>query len=398
MQVNLPDPPLGAGFPVFGNLVSENEFQGVLTHGLFKMLVPDPRRLEGPLAKYNADLSEVANVRARVQRLINGAKRRNVQPYAKYMISSVKTGEGFTPQIVLWSEAPLRVETDPGTGLSWALVPHEMRFVALDGDTQTTARNVADGMAPGLFDKHKVKVAIVHGVPEDQAQQIFADCNSQGVKVSTSMAIGLDNRDDATQLAKQIERQVPALHGRVNRQKRQLGSADQDILTISALRASVVCLVQGIGGVQYQTKTVEMDYDAQERFRAAGALWYSAAIDALGVALSVENRATTFAAAPAVWCAIGAIGHDVIEEVAGENFEADFDEADLEEAFRAAAQARLAGVDWRRGDHWLPLGAKKSSSGAVTLGGPKETASLIYKALRGESGVSEDQVSEASDL
>src|SRR5689334_13638460 len=78
MRIELPDPPLGTGVPVFGNAVSSTEFQGVLTHGLFKNLVPDPRRLEGPLAKYNPDYSEVANLRARVQRLINGAKRRNV--------------------------------------------------------------------------------------------------------------------------------------------------------------------------------------------------------------------------------------------------------------------------------------------------------------------------------
>ena len=387
MQINLPDPPLGAGFPVFGNYVSDGEFQGVLTHGLFKMLVPDPRRLEGPLAKYNADLSEVANVRARVQRLINGAKRRNVEPYAKYMIQSVKAAEGFTPQIVLWSESPLRVEVDDGTGLAWALVPHEMRFVALDGDTQTTARNLADALTPGLFDKQKIKIVIVHGVREDQAQQIFADCNSQGVKVSTSMAIGLDNRDDATQLAKMIEKNVSEMTGRVNRQKRQLSSTDQDLLTISALRASVVCFVQGIGGVQYQTKNVDLGFEEQDQYRIAGALWYKAVVDALGGDLLPENRASTFAAAPAVWCAIGAIGHDVLTEIAGDGL-VDFPEdvTGLEEAFTAAAQAKLGSMDWRRDDHWLSMGAKKSSSGAVTLGGPKETGSLIYKAMKGDTG------------
>src|SRR5580700_11109855 len=100
MQVNLPDPPLHEGFPIFGNLVSQTEFQGVLTHGLFKALVPDPRRLEGHLAKYNPDLSGIAELRAKVQRLIAGAKRKNVEQYARYMIETVKTGEGFTPQIV----------------------------------------------------------------------------------------------------------------------------------------------------------------------------------------------------------------------------------------------------------------------------------------------------------
>jgi len=382
MQINLPDPPLGTGFPVFGNEVSPDEFQGVLTNGLFKMVVPDPKRLEGALAKHNPDLSGIADLRSRVQRLINGAKRRNVEPYAKYMIQQVKTGEGFTPQIVLWSERKLDVATDPSTGLAWLLVPHEMRFVALDGDTQTTARNLADVLAPGLFDKQKIKVVIKHGVPEDQAQQIFADCNSQGVKVSTSMAIGLNNRDDATQLAKQIEKEIPLLAGKVNRQKRQLGSKDEDLITISALRASVVCLVQGIGGVQFQTKNVEIELGKQDQYRAAGKLWYSEVIGAMGEALSPESRAFTFAAAPAVWAAIGALGHDTFVSLCGEDLQGVVDMESLGVAFKQAADALIRPVDWQRGNHWQTVGAKKSASGSVTLGGPKETGSLIYKGLK----------------
>lgn len=384
MQINLPDPPLGTGVPVFGNVVSDQEFQGVLPHGLFKMLVPDPRKLEGNLVKYNADLSAVANLRARVQRLVNGAKRRNVEPYAKYIISSVKTGEGFTPQIVLWSEKRLQVASDDGSGVAWALVPHEMRFVALDGDTQTTARNLADGLVPTLFDKQKIKIVIVHGIPEDQAQQIFADCNSQGVKVSTSMAIGLDNRDDATQLAKQIEKLIPGLTGRVNRQKRQLGGKDTDLITISALRAAVVCFVEGIGGVQYQTKNVDIAVEDQDRFRDAASMWFGAVVQALGDNLSPENRAATFAAAPAVWCAIGALGHDAYEDALDAIASSEFGGPELAALFSRLAQDKIATADWRRTDRWLALGAKKSSSGAITLGGPKETASLIYKAIKGE--------------
>jgi DNA sulfur modification protein DndB len=382
MQINLPDPPLGSGFPIFGNHVSPDEFQGVLTHGLFKMLVPDPKKLEGQGAKHSPELAGVANVRARVQRLINGAKRRNVDPFARYMINYVKTGEGFTPQIVLWYADKLRVEEDEGSGLAWILVPHEARFVALDGDTQTTARHLADVLQPQLFDKQKIKVVIKHGVPEDQAQQIFADCNSQGVKVSTSMAIGLDNRDDATQLAKQIEKDIPIMTGRVNRQKRQLGSKDADLITISALRASVVCFVQGIGGVQFQTKNVEIPLEVQDHYRAAGALWYDAAVNAMGDSLLPETRGQTFAAAPAVWTAIGALGHDVLLELYGEDQQGVVDVETARQAFQDAADTFLRPVDWRRGDHWQSVGAKKSSSGAVTLGGPKETGSLIFKGLK----------------
>lgn len=382
LQINLPDPPLHEGFPIFGNVVSTTEFQGVLTHGLFKALVPDPRRLEGHLAKYNADLSGTAALRSKVQRLIAGAKRKNVDQYVRYIIEMVKTGEGFAPQIVLYCEKPLRVEPDTNTGLAWILVPHELKFVAIDGDTQTTARNVADGLQLGLFDKEKIKVVIKHGTSVSRAEQIFADCNRLGVKVSTSMAIGMDSRDDATQLAKYVERQIPMLSDKVNRQKRQLSAKDQDIITISALRASVVCFLQGINGIQNQTKPVEIDDAHIDDIRAAAVMWFKAATAAINGALLPEHRANNFASSPAVWCAIGALGHDTFVELVGAEFEKSVTPAASEHAFQALAETKLAGIDWTRSPNWLPVGAKQSNSGAITLGGPKETGSLVHKALR----------------
>lgn len=394
MQITLNDPPLNEGVPVFGNVVSGTEFQGVLTHGLFKMIVPDPRRLEGHLAKYNPDLQGVAAMRRRVQRLVTGAKRSNVLPYARYMIETAKTDAGFTPQIVLWCKQPLQVEVDKNTGFAWALIPHELKFVALDGDTQTAARNMADELEPELFSKGRIKVVIRHSTPDSVAEQIFADCNSKGVKVTTSMAIGLDTRDDATQLAKYVEASVAALKGKVNRQKRQLGSSDGELVTMSALRASVVCLVQGIGGVQNQTKAVDIEEDRLETFRKAAVAWYSSVVDALNGALQREQRGKTFAASPSVWCAIGALGHEVLRELMGDSLSNPVTPGAIEHAFKAAAEAKLAGVDWSRGSHWFKFGAKESHSGAVTLGGPKETGSLVYKALTERSLVKQTQAAE----
>lgn len=382
MQINLPDPPLHEGFPIFGSIVSPTEFQGVLTHGLFKALVPDPRRLEGQLAKYNPELSGTAALRAQVQRLVTGAKRKNVEQYARYMIDMVKTREGFTPQIVLYTDKPLRVEVDPNSGFAWALVPHELKFVAIDGDTQTTARNLADGLAPGLFDKEKIKVVIKHATPLTAAEQIFADCNRLGVKVTTSLAIGMDNRDDATQLAKYVERQVSQLTGKVNRQKRQLSAQDPEVVTISALRASVVCFVEGINGIQNQTKPVSVDDRIIDDLRSASVMWFTAVVDAMNGAITAEERAHTFASSPSVWCAIGALGHDAYTSLAGDQFEKSVSTEALEDIFRQTAATKVASVDWTRGEHWLAVGAKKSQSGAITLGGPKETGSLVYRALR----------------
>lgn len=380
MQINLPDPPFHVGVPIFGSVISDSEFQGAMPHGLFRSFVPDPRRLEGSKAKHHADLTPVATLRSRVQRLVTGAKRKNVEPYARYVIEMKQTGEGFTPQIVLWTDQKLRVEQDPQTGVSWALVPHSLKFIALDGDTQTTARSVADELKPGLFDNDLIKVVIKHNTREDIAQQIFADCNAKGVKVSVSMAIGFDTRDDATQVAKFTERRIPALDAKVNRQKRQLGKTDADLITISALRGAVVCLIQGISGVQNQTDGVEIDDATMDVIREASVIWFTEVTHALDGALDPARRADTFASAPAVWSALGALGHEVLTELGGA--EAGPSNEAMKAAFTDAANRYLAGIDWERNEKWLDVGAKRSSSGVITLGGPKETGSLVFKGLK----------------
>jgi hypothetical protein len=233
-----------------------------------------------------------------------------------------------------------------------------------------------------MFDKEKIKVVIKHSTPVSVAEQIFADCNRLGVKVTTSMAIGMDSRDDATQLSKYVERQIPMLADKVNRQKRQLSVKDQDIITISALRASVVCFLQGINGIQNQTKPVEIDEDHLDGLRVAAVTWFKAATAAMDRALMPEERANTFASSPSVWCAIGALGHDTFIELVGEEFKNNVTPPAMEHAFKALAESKLAKVDWRRATHWLMVGAKQSSSGAITLGGPKETGSLVHKALK----------------
>ena len=112
MEIKLQDPPFGQGVPLFGNVVSATEFQGVMPHGLFRNVVPNPKRLEGAKAKHYPDLSPVASLRERVQRLVSGAKGKNVEPYARYITEMVKSGEGFTPQIVLWFPEKLSVQVD----------------------------------------------------------------------------------------------------------------------------------------------------------------------------------------------------------------------------------------------------------------------------------------------
>jgi hypothetical protein len=373
MQVSLPDPPLQEGFLIFGNSVSPTEFQGVVTHSLFRTIVPLS------LSEWGVIKDNVSGLVA----LLAQRKKKNTTQYAQYMIEMVKSGEGFTPQIVLYSNKSLRVETDPNTGLGWLLVPHEIKFVPLDGGTQTRARHFADDLELGLLNKENVKIVIKHGVSVSIAQQIFVDCKRVGGTLTTSMALGMDNRDDASQLVKLVEEQIPVLAGKVNRQKRQIGAKDKDIITISALRAAVVCFLEGISSIQAQDKPVHVDDTQADELRTAAVQWFTAATAAMNGALMPEERANSFASAPAVWCAIGALGRDAFIELSGAALEKSVTPAAaLRRAFKAFAETRLAKVDWSRGNHWLSAGAKQTASGKTTLGGPKETGSSVYKALK----------------
>jgi hypothetical protein len=197
------------------------------------------------------------------------------------------------------------------------------------------------------------------------------------------MAIGLDSRDDATQLTKYVEKNVPALTGKVNRQKRQLAGSDNDLITISALRASLVCFVQGIGGIQNQTKAVEIQDEDLDLLQGAATMWYQAVTDVMNTVLQPDARVGNFATAPSVWCAIGAIGHDMLVKLVGADFRQSATPDAISHAFKAEAEAKFGKVDWERNAAWLAHGAKQSAkSGAISLGGPKETGSLVYKALK----------------
>ena len=105
--------------------------------------------------------------------------------------------------------------------------------------------------------------------------------------------------------------------------------------------------------------------------------WFGLVVRTLNGAL--EARAATFASAPAVWGALGAIGHKALHDVAGESLERPVAPAVLDAVLQRAAD-QLKPINWKRGEHWLGSGAKPSKSG-VTLGGPKEAGHLVYRSL-----------------
>ena len=371
------DIPSDAGRIIYGGVVSATEFQATVKPPLFRTLVPDPFRLEERgLGAHHPELVEVAEMRRRVQRLIERAKKANIPDYAAYLYNRAKTGDGFAPQVVLWTPQKLITIVDEATGLGALVMPDEMHLIAIDGDTQAAARHLGRHKYSDMSDNERIKVTIVHGIGLEAAQQIFHDANSKGVKVSTSLAIGFDNRDPLTRLAKRIERETPELKDRVNYQKRQLGKSEPAVLTASALRTAVVCFSEGIAGVHKQTASVELPAGAEATIQDAALRWFRAVVKTLDGAL--EARGETFAAAPAVWAALGALGNKAVNDVAG-GFQKPVDPTVLDLVF-AQALEQLKAVNWKRGPHWLGAGAKSGKHG-VTLGGPKEAGHLVYRSL-----------------
>jgi hypothetical protein len=129
--------------------------------------------------------------------------------------------------------------------------------------------------------------------------------------------------------------------------------------------------------VQKQTESVALPAASAALIEQAALKWFGLVVKTLNGAL--EARAATFAAAPSVWGALGAIGNKALHEVAGASFEKPVEPSVLDAVLAAAAE-QIRSINWSRGDHWLGAGAKTAKTG-VTLGGPKEAGHLVFRAM-----------------
>ena len=96
----------------------------------------------------NPHLEGLYELRKDVQRLFEGAKRANVESYAKYIVA---VGEmkisGMTPPIILYSPAPLSMDDTA------ILIPWDAQIAAIDGETQLAARYEAAEHQAGVEER-----------------------------------------------------------------------------------------------------------------------------------------------------------------------------------------------------------------------------------------------------
>ncbi|MGX1812136.1 DNA sulfur modification protein DndB [Nocardia sp. NPDC055321] len=316
---------------------------GTLSLPALLRLVHSPKREEDPRAiKYqDGSTRRHAEIRALVQRTIKATQKgKNVPEYAQYIASAIngEFGEGWsTPPVTLW--IPSDSEDDdgevvlvapdelvPNTGIRNITIPSGTPVIAIDGETQVTALHElndapeAFGLTPRKLREVRVPFELYWNLSVEDARQVFYDRNVKGVPVAKNLAMSMDQRDFATQLAHRIADKVIVDHNGkrvkfsslVQSRKRQLGKTDPEVITLSGLRALVVTALLGRIGIQKSSASVdESDLPAGVKPDDAA----DAVIDLLTAVLvdlfpHFADRSAV--STPAVLAGLGVAGHQAL--------------------------------------------------------------------------------------
>ena len=93
------------GHMVAGVVLDENRFLGKMRGAQLLQVASDPRKTEDlKQVSASAGLESIRRIRTEVQRLFEGAKAKNVEPYAHYIVALKHEQAGMTPPIILFTE------------------------------------------------------------------------------------------------------------------------------------------------------------------------------------------------------------------------------------------------------------------------------------------------------
>lgn len=367
------------GHIIAGTVLDKNRFIGRVPAAQLFQIAPDPRDTENK-KKLDAshELQELRGIRDEVQRLFEGAKKKNVESYAEYVRDIHDGAEGLTPPITLYTPETLAYqETENGTG--FIQVPWEARLVAIDGETQLAARHEAANLEPETK-KEFVAVYINHGRDDGWARQAFHDLNTLAVRPNAALSMGMDARNPITQITREVERKVPFFNGRVNKVRRQLRAGDLEIVTLPTLRGACVTIAKGINGIQYGTRPVPIEDEKLASIESAAIEWLGALAGEFGHIF--ENRQKYLMSSPSVMAALGAIGNALIGIS---------DSQDRKLKARELLRS-IKAVNWSRDKTWEGIAGKFTPKGTFSIGGAKETAYAVFAALTDENSSSYKKV------
>ncbi|MBF6124282.1 hypothetical protein IU504_02010 [Nocardia brasiliensis] len=367
-------------------------------------LVHSPKREEDPRAmKYQDGATRRhAEIRALVQRMIKSTQKgKNVPEYAQYIADGINgdLGDGWsTPPVTLWIPADsddedvetvlvASEELVKDTGIRNITIPSGTPVIAIDGETQVTALHELYD-APEVFGvtikklrEVRVPFELYWNLSVEEARQVFYDRNVKGVPVAKNLAMSMDQRDFATQLAHRIADRVTVEHeGRrvkfstlVQARKRQLGKADPEVITLSGLRALVVTALLGRIGIQKSSASVN-ENDLPDGITADEAS--DAVIELLTAVLEdlfpyFADRAAV--STPAVLAGLGVAGHQALPWAASGPL------IDIPQ-FRSL----LTDIQWdRRATYWDGIAGKATGKddGISFAGGVKDSGGRVAEAI-----------------
>ncbi len=382
----------GEGTPVPMLEVDERAALITLTVRHLLQVVPDPIAAEKPdrIAE-DARLRAYGQLRAEVQRLVEGAKKKNAFKYGDYLVGGHRgLHPSVTPPITLFHREPLKT-VDLGGGAKVLLLPHGEFFPAIDGETQRLAWGFAAQEEESLLDR-RIAAIIHHGRPVEDARQFFHDLNTLEVKPNAAVAISMDARDPATQIARAVMDQVPQLQGRVNVRRRQLRRHDPEVLTISGLRTGIVTTILGEAGLQVGSRPVTLPDGVEiEDIEAPIVRLWSAILGEIEDELEPDRRPEVVVSAPSILAGLGVLAHQAMPAPPRETMR----QWTVEEVVDC-----LADVGWEREysdpqgnirSAWEGIAGKFTPKGRFSIGGPKEVGHMVASALkepRSDSGQS----------
>ncbi|MHA1573869.1 MAG: hypothetical protein ACTSX8_07730 [Alphaproteobacteria bacterium] len=190
--------------------VSDSEFIAVMPFSYLQSVTVDPRLLSQPPVSetsedYDADLEFMKAVYNVIQRPVALSKKSNVVPYSDFIRTIIEGAKAPIPAIKLTCAESISFPDDND---GFAVIPPNVRFVAIDGDTQLAAhyRFQRAEKRKEMRDRHKgfpIKCVIMHGLTDQEREQAFAIAN-RAIAVPKSMAVERDMQNPLVMAAREL--------------------------------------------------------------------------------------------------------------------------------------------------------------------------------------------------
>lgn len=297
-------------------------------------------------ARWDEEEKEYAHLYSLIQREFSAKKRKNVDSIVQYLKDSIdKKNIGFMPPPILWYQ-----DGDIEVSAHFLAARRDAYPHAIDGSTRIAAihRLAKEPAYREKMQRYHVPVIVIYGpeVDEDMAAQIFGDVNFKAIPVDPSLAKSMDQRDPHVQLAKQIEKTIPSLIGRVS-SRRQLTATDTALFTKYALYQSLRCFTDGVEALdKMHVSSVLTEATTNDVLNRALDFWRE--LDSLfgGEWNEQEGREKFLHMQAPVLKAISAVARDAYFP-------------NIDQSKKAGLFAYLSSIDWSRNNkQWIGLATR----------------------------------------